>query len=80
MRSLSNEEKKREDLSIMIEDIKKQLHIVNGAAIKPENFSLKKYDDIEEIHTMVMKKTNFSVSELDAIVSELGTMRDKDPE
>lgn len=76
MLSLSNNEKNREALSVMIEDIKTKLHIVNGAAIKPEDFSFEKYDEIEEIHTMVMKKNNFSVSELDAIVSELGTMRD----
>lgn len=73
---MSDDVKNRENLAIMIEDIKTKLHIVNGAAIKPEHFSLKKFDEIEEIHAMVMKKGNFSVSELDAIVSELGTMRD----
>jgi len=74
---LSTNEKNRESLAVMIEDIKMKLHIVNGAAIKPEHFSFEKYDEIEEVHAMVMKKTNFSVSELDAIVSELGTMRDQ---
>lgn len=73
--SLSNNEKNRESLAIMIEDIKTRLHIVNGAAIKPEDFSSEKYEEIEELHTMVMKKNNFSVSELDAIIAELGTMR-----
>ncbi|PYZ93177.1 hypothetical protein CR194_08230 [Salipaludibacillus keqinensis] len=75
--SLSTNEKNRESLAAMIEDIKSKLHIVNGAAIKPEHFSYEKYDDIEEIHTMVMKKDRFSVSELDAIVSELGSMKDR---
>jgi uncharacterized protein YfkK (UPF0435 family) len=75
--SLANNEKNREEISAMIEDIKTKLQVVNGAAIKPEHFSLKKYEDIEEIHAMVMKKDNFSVSEMDAIVSELGSMRDR---
>ncbi|WP_416150980.1 DUF1128 domain-containing protein [Salipaludibacillus sp. HK11] len=74
---MSINEKNREALSTMIEDIKMKLHIVNGAAIKPEDFSFEKYDEIEELHTMVMKKSNFSVSELDAIVSELRTMREQ---
>lgn len=73
---MSNDEKNREALVAMIEEIKMKLHMVNGAAIKPGHFSLKKFDEIEEIHAMVMKKNNFSVSEMDAIVSELGTMRD----
>ncbi|WP_280769015.1 DUF1128 domain-containing protein [Salipaludibacillus daqingensis] len=77
---MSTNEKNRENLSKMIEDIKKQLNIVNGSAIKAEDFSYEKYDDIEEIHTMVMKKSHFSVSEMDALISELGTMRDKTPE
>lgn len=73
---LSTNDKKRDELSSMIEDIKTKLHIVNGAAIKPEHFSLDKFEEIKEVHAMVMKKSSFSVSEMDAIVSELGTMRD----
>jgi uncharacterized protein YfkK (UPF0435 family) len=56
---LSTNEKNRDSLAVMIEDIKTQLHIVNGAAIKPEHFSFEKYEEIEELHTMVMKKKSF---------------------
>lgn len=77
---VSHEDPKREELSRMIEEIKRKLQIVNGAAIKPESFSLNKYDEIEEIYEMVISKSNFSVSEMDAIVSELGQMKDRKPE
>lgn len=77
---MSEQDPRREELSQMIEDIKKKLHVVNGAAIQSESFSLSRYDDIEEIHQMVMGKDRFSVSELDAIISELGQMRDRQPE
>ncbi|AOM83217.1 DUF1128 domain-containing protein [Salisediminibacterium beveridgei] len=77
---MSEHDPRRDDLSHMIEEIKRKLHVVNGAAIKAESFSLNKYDDIEEIYDMVMSKDSFSVSELNAIVSELGQMRDRQPE
>lgn len=74
---MSTKEKNRKNLDLMIEDIKSQLQIVNGGAMKAEHYSLDRFEDIEELHTMVMKKSNFSVSEMDAIVSELGSLRDK---
>ena len=77
VRIVSTKERTQESLELMIEDIKDQLHIVNGGAMKAKYYSLDKFDDIEELHTMVMKKTNFSVSELDAIVIELGKLRTK---
>lgn len=77
---MSDINKDRETLSAMIEDIKSQLQVVNGAAIKPEHFSLEKYTEIEEVHQMVMGKSNFSVSEMEAIIAELATMRDKSAE
>ena len=74
---MAHNEKDRDSLARMIEEIKTQLQVVNGAAIKPEHFSLDKYKEIEEVHHMVMGKTNFSVSEMEAIIAELATMRDE---
>ncbi|MCD8510833.1 MAG: DUF1128 domain-containing protein [Bacillus sp. (in: Bacteria)] len=74
---MSTQEKTRENLTTMIEEIKTKLRIVNAGAMKAEHYSLDRFDDVEELHTMVMKKSNFSVSEMDAIVSELGSLRDK---
>ena len=69
-------EKTRENLNEMIEQIKEKLRIVNGDAMKADHFSLTRFDDVEELYAMVMKKDTFSVSEMDAIVSELGNLRE----
>nr|WP_245922561.1 DUF1128 domain-containing protein [Alkalicoccus saliphilus] len=68
---------KKEEMAQMIEDIKDKLQIVNGGAMKAEFYGAEKYDEIKEIHDMVMSKPNFSVNEMDAIVSELGNMRNQ---
>ncbi|WP_404802355.1 DUF1128 domain-containing protein [Bacillus shivajii] len=70
-------EKSRENMTQMIEEILTQLKVVNAGAIKPEDYSLDRFEDVEEIHAMVMKKPSVSVSEMDAIVTELGSLRDK---
>ncbi|MFA9557430.1 DUF1128 domain-containing protein [Evansella sp. AB-rgal1] len=74
---MSIREKTRENLNQMIEEIKTKLQIVNGAAMKAEYYSLERFDDVEELYLMVIKKERFSVSEMDAIVTELGNLRDK---
>ncbi|ADU30789.1 DUF1128 domain-containing protein [Evansella cellulosilytica] len=74
---MNTKEHTRENLSAMIEEIKKKLQIVNAGAMKAEHYSLDRFSDVEELYEMVMKKSNFSVSEMDAIVTELGNLRDK---
>ncbi|SDY73419.1 Uncharacterized protein YfkK, UPF0435 family [Evansella caseinilytica] len=74
---MSKRGKTRENLNEMIEAIKAKLQIVNAGAMKAEHYSLDRFDDVEELYELVMKKDRFSVSEMDAIVSELGSMRDK---
>ena len=68
-------ERTRESLNEMIEQMKDKLRLVNSDAMKADQFPIERFDDVEELHTMVMKKGTFSVSEMDAIVSELGNLR-----
>ncbi|SDN26983.1 Uncharacterized protein YfkK, UPF0435 family [Alkalicoccus daliensis] len=68
---------KKQEIEVMIEDIKSKLQIVNGAAMKAEFYGAEQYDELKELHQMVMAKPSLSVSEMDAIVSELGSMRNK---
>jgi uncharacterized protein YfkK (UPF0435 family) len=35
------------------------------------------YEELHDIYIMVMKKTNFSVREMEAIAEELGRLRNK---
>ncbi|KMK77177.1 DUF1128 domain-containing protein [Alkalihalobacillus pseudalcaliphilus] len=68
-------ENNRENIEYMIEAIKDKLQFVNAGAINAKSFNTNKYDDLVEIYEMIMSKPNFSVSELDAIASELGKLR-----
>lgn len=61
----------------MINDIKKKLQLVNQDIIRPENYSVDRYDDLRDIYDLVMSKPSISVSEMEAILSELGNIRDK---
>jgi uncharacterized protein YfkK (UPF0435 family) len=68
-------QKSAENIEYMIEAIKQKLRIVNVGAVKSTDFNEEMYEDLKDIYDMVMRKTNFSVSELDAIASELGNLR-----
>ncbi|SHE12872.1 Uncharacterized protein conserved in bacteria [Chlamydia abortus] len=59
----------------MLEAIKSKLRVATGSAIKASHFDYNKYEDLVDIHDLVMSKDNFSVSEMDAIVMELGKLR-----
>jgi len=64
-----------ENVSYMIEKITEKLRMVNSAAMNPENFSTSKYDDLHYMYKMVMKRTNITPNEMQAIAAELGTLR-----
>lgn len=65
----------QENAAYMIEAIKTKLRVATGAAIKPEHFDLALYEDLKDIYDHVSSKPHFSVSEMDAIVLELGRLR-----
>lgn len=74
---MSLKEKSRENIEMIITNIKDKLHVVNGGAMRPESFDTDHYEDLVDIYEMIMSKTSFSVSEIDAIISELGKLRKK---
>ncbi len=70
-------ESSRENIEFMITNIKEKLQVVNGGAMRAESFDTDNYEDLVDIYEMIMNKKSFSVSEIDAIVSELGRLRKK---
>lgn len=64
-----------ENTEFMIEEIKKKLRMATGAALKATALNDEQYDDLRDIYEMVASKTNFSISEIEAITSELGRLR-----
>jgi uncharacterized protein YfkK (UPF0435 family) len=68
-------EKSQANVEYMIEQIKTKLRMATGAAMQASAFSVNQYDDIYDLYDMVMNKQNLSISEVEAVVSELGQLR-----
>lgn len=64
-----------ENLEYMIESIKAKLKMASAAAMQSSSFPLAKYEDIYDIYDVVMKSGQLSISEVEALVSELGRLR-----
>ena len=64
-----------ENAEFMIEAIKTKLRMASGAAMQASNFSLDKYEDMKDIYDLVASKDKFSISEVEALASELGRLR-----
>ncbi|GAB6992434.1 DUF1128 domain-containing protein [Paenibacillus pini] len=75
MKDLS--QKSSENIDYMIEEIKLKLRMASGAAMQSSAFSTEQYEDIQDIYELVMSKSNLSISEVEAIATELGRLRNK---
>ncbi|MGZ9587292.1 DUF1128 domain-containing protein [Paenibacillus marinisediminis] len=69
------QEKTQAQVEIMIEEIKSRLKMATAQAMQASAFSVEQYDDIKDIYDIVIEKTSFSISEMEALVSELGKLR-----
>ncbi len=63
------------NVEFMIHTIKTKLRMATGNAMQASSFDTDKYEDLKDIYDMVMSKDRFSISEVEAIVSELGRLR-----
>lgn len=63
------------NMEYMIEAIKTKLRMAAGSAMQASSFDAGKYEDLKDIYDMVVSKDRFSISEVEAIVSELGKLR-----
>lgn len=65
----------QENVLYMIEQMKEKLRMVNVDAMQADAFDEEKYEDLQYLYEMVMKRNSFSPSEMNAIVAELGELR-----
>jgi uncharacterized protein YfkK (UPF0435 family) len=65
----------QENVEYMIEAIKLKLKMATAAAMQASSFSVDQYEDIQELYDIISSKPNFSISEVEALVSELGKLR-----
>jgi uncharacterized protein YfkK (UPF0435 family) len=59
----------------MMEEIKRKLRMASGAALKATQLNDVQYEDLKDIYEMVAGKSQFSISEIEAITIELGRLR-----
>lgn len=64
-----------QNIEYMIETIKTKLKMASAAAMQASHFKLSYYEDIKDLYDVVVSKNNFSISEVEALVSELGKLR-----
>lgn len=64
-----------ENMEYMIEAIKTKLRMASGAAMHGSAFPLEKYEDLQDLYEMVIGKEHLSISEVEAVASELGKLR-----
>lgn len=69
------EKRTQENVEFMIETIKTKLRMASGAAMQASNFNIEQYEDIKDLYDVVDSKDKFSISEVEALVSELGKLR-----
>lgn len=63
------------NLEYMIEGIKSKLKMATAAAMQASHYDERHYEDIYDIYEIVMSKDKFSISEIEALVAELGKLR-----
>lgn len=64
-----------ENVAIMIEEIKTKLKMASAAAMQASSFDLERYEDLKDIYDLIASKDVFSISEVNALVLELGQLR-----
>lgn len=65
----------RENISYIMNRINEKLRVVNTGVLNPDLFDTDLYEELLEIYQMIDKKDRFSISEQEAIVTELGRLR-----
>ncbi|WP_424767956.1 DUF1128 domain-containing protein [Paenibacillus sp. sgz302251] len=65
----------QENVEFMIEVIKTKLKMASAAAMQASHYKIEQYEDIKDLYEVVASKNNFSISEVEALVSELGKLR-----
>ncbi|MCM3130391.1 MULTISPECIES: DUF1128 domain-containing protein [unclassified Paenibacillus] len=68
-------QKNQQNIEFMIDAIKSKLKMASAAALQSSAFTVAQYDDILDIYEIVNSKSNLSISEVEALVSELGRLR-----
>jgi len=75
MKSMDLSKNTPENVEYMVEKIKEKLRMMNIGAMKSTHFKEEMYEELLFLYEMVMKKNSFSPSEMEAIATELGSLK-----
>ncbi|MFB1049602.1 DUF1128 domain-containing protein [Paraliobacillus sp. JSM ZJ581] len=64
-----------ENLAYLLEEIAKKLKVVNQAILDPEDYDLNKYNQLKLLYDVLRQKGQLSVSETQAFIEELASIR-----
>ncbi|MNI24715.1 hypothetical protein D3C73_783430 [compost metagenome] len=64
-----------DSVNFMYEEITKKLRMATGGSLKASSLKVEKFEDLKDLYEIVMSKDKFSISEIDAITTELGNLR-----
>ncbi|WP_158217550.1 DUF1128 family protein [Lottiidibacillus patelloidae] len=67
----------KESIEVLVNAISEKLQVVNRGLFDPEDFNESCLEDLQDIHKMIMMKSTVSISEKEAILTELSKMRKK---
>jgi uncharacterized protein YfkK (UPF0435 family) len=67
----------KESIEELVNAISEKLQVVNRGLFDPEDFNENCLEDLQDIHKMIMMKATVSISEKEAILTELSKMRKK---
>lgn len=65
----------KENIIFILDELKKRLTMANTSVMNPDSFELNVYEDLLDLYQLVARKEKVSISEMEAIVKELGKMR-----
>lgn len=65
----------QENIEYILNWVREKLRVVNASMINPDHFGTDSYEDLLDIYHMMERKESFTVSEQEAIISELGRLR-----
>lgn len=71
------EKPSKENIVYILTELKKKLTMANTSVLNPDSYGLDAYEDLLDLYQLISRKENVSISEMEAIVTELGNLRKK---
>lgn len=74
---MKHSEANKENLALMLNELAVHLNVANRGLFDVEDYDLNKFDELKQLHQMVIEKKGLSAMEAQAFVDELATIRKK---